>query len=201
MNSEIKSSRKLTSHYLLLTMLFFLMLFTLSGIISFIYKEEIKANASSIAELIGPLGLAVAAFIADFFISFTPPDVMLFIVANSPLKFNSFACISLIALASVLAGNLAWFLAYQMHTLNLVPSFVKEFAKKQEALIARYGVLIIILGALTPLPYSATNWASGLLKIKWSYFFLGSLFRIPRIFLSYYILVKSEQLAQWFKFF
>lgn len=177
------------------------MLFTLSGIISFIYKEEIKANASSIAELIGPLGLAVAAFIADFFISFTPPDVMLFIVANSPLKFNSFACISLIALASVLAGNLAWFLAYQMHTLNLVPSFVKEFAKKQEALIARYGVLIIILGALTPLPYSATNWASGLLKIKWSYFFLGSLFRIPRIFLSYYILVKSEQLAQWFKFF
>ena len=58
---------------------------------------------------------------------------------------------------------------------------VAGHAGQADALVRRYGVMALAIGATLPLPYSLTAWAAGALKMRPLTFGIVSMLRIPRV--------------------
>lgn len=183
MNMSEYNYKKLALNTLVTTV----MLVSLAGLASFFYRAEIQANSELIVNFLGPAGIILIALLSDMFVSFTPPDLFMFAIVNSSLKEHSNEMMIALAVASCLAGNLGWLLGRTVATKSWAPKFILTYAHKHHKEIEKYGAIAVVVGALTPVPYSATNWAAGLMGLSFKKYFLASLTRIPRIIITFYL--------------
>lgn len=137
-------------------------------------------------------------FIADAIVSPIPPDAMLFVIATSDLRENWIFYASLLGVSSVLGGNAGYWVGYLMREKSWLPQKFVILANKKKLMIEKFGHWVVVLGALTPLPFSISCWAAGMVRLKWSHFFWATLFRIPRIMGAYYMLHNSKNLTDFF---
>jgi membrane protein YqaA with SNARE-associated domain len=94
-------------------------------------------------------------------------------------------------MVSVSAGMLGWGIGRWLGHFRLVQYLFGQLNDEQRAFIRKYGFWAIVLGAATPLPYSATCWTAGILGVRWTTVLAASiLFRIPRVII-YYLLIAS----------
>lgn len=159
------------------------------AVIGVLFQEELRLAANWVAENLGVPGLAALIFIGDALVSPIPPDIVLLVVAGSEdvLRPNWFPIISFFTLISVIGGNIGWVLGKYLGRRKWVNVIIGRYREKGERLMKRYGIWAVALGAATPLPFSVTAWIAGILNLRWFIFFLGSLFRIPRI-MGYYLI-------------
>jgi membrane protein YqaA with SNARE-associated domain len=181
----------LLQKYTLLTFLFLGILFIGVAILGIFFKESLALNSELVITKIGFSGLFFLTFLSDFFISFTPPDTFLMIIANSSLSESGLYYAIGLSIASTLAGSAGWLLGFKIISQTWAPEFLKRFALKQAPLVAKFGWLVVCLGAISPLPYSATNWAAGMSGVSYKVCFWASLLRIPRIIGAYLIIIKA----------
>lgn len=132
------------------------------------------------------LFLLVAA--NDFLVTPISPDIAIFLISQkSP---HSYMLVAVLGAASVLGGVLAWVCGRSLEN-KLRSARLDKFISQNHALINKYGVWIVALGALTPVPYSLTCWAAGALKMDFPKFFLMVLLRIPRFLVYFYFFSVS----------
>lgn len=132
---------------------------------------------------ISALGLFSLVALNDFIVTPVSPDILIFLISQkSP---GSYMLVAALGTASVLGGASAWlcgrFLENKFKAVRL-----EKFIAENHVLINKYGVWIVALGALTPVPYSLTCWAAGALKMDFPKFFLMILLRIPRFMLYFH---------------
>lgn len=125
--------------------------------------------------------------LSESFLGLVPPD--LFIIwsktANEP-----WLLISILSILSYTGGQVSFQLG---RWINHIPSFHRWIHKKYEQSIIqfkKFGALVIILGALTPLPFSPISIISGSLEYPRKMYSLLALSRILRFFLYAYFLFK-----------
>ena len=167
-------------------------LFTVAGALSLLFEAELNHLTQQIVERLGFAGLATLLVITDSITSPIPPDAILFVVAKSELSQSWPLYVGILAICSVIAGNIGWTLGWTLQRYQMVPKFVLKFATQQKDLVLKYGRWVVVLGALTPLPFSLTCWSAGMLRMPWKSFFGASLFRIPRVFAAYFLLHHSN---------
>jgi len=61
-------------------------------------------------------------------------------------------------------------------------------------LIERYGAWALVIGSLTPVPYSFLCYLSGLNHVRYRLFAVVCLLRIPKIVVYYYLIVAGWNL-------
>jgi membrane protein YqaA with SNARE-associated domain len=152
------------------------------GVIGIVYEDDLMALTRWVHRTIGVPGLLTILFVSDSFITPVPPDFILIVIAKSDLRHHWFPLVFTIGVLSVIAGNLARALGSRLGDTPWVQRTVARFLEQDRRLVARYGKIGVVLGAVTPIPFSVTCWMAGILKMKGSEIFLPTLLRFPRFF-------------------
>lgn len=164
-----------------------------------VYLESELLGATRWAHAtLGVPGLLAIIAAADALTAPIPPDLVLVVVANSPLAERWPTIIGVIGVVSVVAGSGGWLLGRWLGETRVPNILFGRFRRRNQALVTRYGAWAIGLAALTPIPFSVTCWFAGMFNMRYRPFAAVSLLRIPR-FYSYYILIAhSEDLIRVF---
>lgn len=94
----------------------------------------------------------------------------------------------IIAIISYLGGMLAYYIGTKLHQLPIIHRWVDVKFAEQFKQIRKFGGILVILGTLTPLPYSPICIVSGVVGFPFKKFLLLTLTRFIRV-LIYAILI------------
>lgn len=147
--------------------------------------------AIQLAQTFGFLGMAGLLFVSDTLISPLPPDVILVIIAKSSFRSDWFFYVTFLGIVSSFAGQVGWWLGGHIGRLQIVQKVFGKRISKSRVLVEKYGPWAVVLGAATPVPFSVTCWAAGMLDLKYSRFVWASFVRLPR-FWMYYLVIHSS---------
>jgi membrane protein YqaA with SNARE-associated domain len=95
-----------------------------------------------------------------------------------------------ICAASMLAGYVGYRLAGRLARVRLLARRIEASRAKVDRLIERYGYWAIVLGGITPIPFSVLCYLSGIYRIPLKYLGVLILTRIPRL-LVFYVLIRA----------
>jgi membrane protein YqaA with SNARE-associated domain len=98
--------------------------------------------------------------------------------------------IPLIGFASFLGGVSGYLLGWLCSKIPLVRRLTAKAQAKWGPYLDKYGIVIIILSTLTPVPFSTVSWAAGVIKYPKRKAFPAFLFRFVRMGL-YFFLFKA----------
>jgi membrane protein YqaA with SNARE-associated domain len=96
-----------------------------------------------------------------------------------------------IGVISYLGGMLAYYIGTRLHRLPIIHKWVDEKFAEQFKQIRKFGGILIILGTLTPLPYSPICIVSGVVNFPFHNFLVLTLTRFVRVFLYAGIIFKA----------
>lgn len=173
--------------------LFVLVLFIF--ILALSFEPQIREFANWLIEHFGFLGLSLSVFVADMIISPIPPDAALFFIGQSSMHSQWILWVPLLGLISTGAGLCGWLIGQRLQHLRFFKKLITPFSRQYSKTIKRYGFWMVVLGALTPLPFSLTCWLAGIFKLPLQTFTLAALFRIPRFILYYWAIFYSSEIG------
>jgi membrane protein YqaA with SNARE-associated domain len=151
-----------------------------------LFQAELLGATAWVFDTIGFVGLAGLILLADGFASVIPPDLVLIAIAKSTLsETHRWMFVGILSLVSIAAGNLGYFIAAKLRHSSAPDRLFGRARVKSEKLVRRFGRWAIAVGALTPVPFSITCWAGGLLGMPWRVLAPMTLLRIPRFFVYY----------------
>jgi membrane protein YqaA with SNARE-associated domain len=155
-------------------------------ILRYLLGDQIEAAGGFLIDRFGILGMFTATLLMDTFMSPVSPDVILFISIAGGV--NVFEAIGIVSLASIIGGNAGYLIGRFLGNREFVYKRIKPFERKGKYLMRKYGIWAVIVGAMTPIPFSMVCWTAGVLKMRYLRFFPGTLWRIPRFLLWYIVL-------------
>ena len=193
MNKKFRAGlKKVTNRQIWITLgLLGLLVFSLIVLNSYLH-EPLEKFTYGLASIFGFWGLCLLLLVSDSLISPLPPDLILLVIAKSSLREHWPTYVLILSIASVIGGHVGYWCGRLIFKTKWMPHWIKEKIKGQKRSISEYGGWAVVLGALTPLPYSITCWAAGLFHLKYRTFFWASLTRFFRIFIYYLIIHYSS---------
>lgn len=138
---------------------------------------DIDSAAKWATEFFSPQGLIGLFFLSEISIGFITPELLI-VWADETLKPRWM--LTILASLSYLAGIIGYFLGQFWRTRAFVRNFLLERYKETFAQLNRFGGLLIILAALTPLPYPIVSQLSGMNDYPFQKFALLTLVRFLR---------------------
>ena len=121
----------------------------------------------------GYLGLFLCAAVLDMLVQPVFPDI--FLVSYILGGADFFASVVVCAAGSATGGSLGYLFGYLFGTKGFKKWFGKRHLSKGKKLFEKYGVLAVVVAALSPFPYSAISWMAGIYDMKYSTFLITSL--------------------------
>lgn len=149
------------------------------GIFGQIFNEQLTWLGQGFVERFGGPGVAACFFIPD---AVPVPGTHEFCSGFAVLGGMSFWSVMAWATGGSLSGGtVGYFIGRKLGHTAWFERFMHGRGRKAWALVKRYGVWALALGAVSPIPYSVCCWSSGALEMRFWVFFSVSLLRIPRI--------------------
>ena len=141
------------------------------------YIFDIDSAAKWATEFFSPQGLIGLFFLSEISIGFITPELLI-VWADETLKPRWM--LAILASLSYLAGIIGYFLGQFWRTRAFVRNFLLDRYKDTFAQLNRFGGLLIVLAALTPLPYPIVSQLSGMNNYPFQKFALLTLVRFLR---------------------
>lgn len=159
------------------------------GVLGYAFEGELAAIANWVVDRIGFAGLALILMVTDTLVTPFPPDILLVVVAKSPLAEDWPVYVGILGMVSVTAGMTGFGIGRWLGHFEWSKKLFGQFKEDHEAFIRRYGFWAVAIGSVTPLPYSVTCWSAGVLGVPGTHVLAAAvMFRIPRIFSVYWLL-------------
>lgn len=130
-----------------------------------------------VTDVLSPSGVIGVYFLNEVFLGFITPEIP---IVWAKATANPYATLSLLAVLSYVAGVLAYFLGKYLSTRKIVRERILERHANTMDQLRQFGGLLIILAALTPLPYPIVCQLCGLNKYPLKHFLLITLVRFLR---------------------
>ncbi len=191
-NPELK---KIFQKQLLRGLLFLLLLVGLIFIVALIFKPQIDQLANWMIDHFGFMGLSASVFIADLIISPIPPDAALYLIGQSTMHEQWVLWVPLLGLVSAGAGLCGWMIGKRLQHVRFFRRITVTYRREHKGQIKRFGFWMVVIGALTPLPFSLTCWLAGIFKLPLQTFVLAALVRVPRFVLYYWAIFYSSEIG------
>ncbi len=153
------------------------------------FDRELELVTDYVFDELGIFGVTAALFITDSFISPLPPDSLLILIANSDYHQNWPPLITGLGLVSCLAGYVGFGCGRLFSKTRFFDSMLRATRERSQERIAKYGSWAVVLGALTPIPFSITCWTAGLMHLPFRMVWWPCLLRVPRYVLYYAAIV------------
>ncbi len=133
-------------------------------------------------------------FVSEIVIGIIPPEVF-FIWALRFTPVSEFILvIAALALTSYLAGVVDYFFGRYLNNTIFYRYIRRRFLKKMEARLKQFGLYLIIIASLTPVPFSGVAMLVGSVKYPFSKYMLFSLFRFVRFGIYAWIIWETQVL-------
>ena len=158
-------------------------------------EPQIREFSEWLRTNFGIWGLGGIVFIADLIISPVPPDAVLFIISKSSLHESWLILVPLFGVVSSAAGVCGWLIGKRLQHISFIKRFIDQFTVEHGDAIKRFGFWMVVLGALTPLPFSLTCWLAGIFKLPFKTFIVACLCRVPRFVLYYWAIFYSGEIG------
>ena len=151
-----------------------------------IYFQELRSFSEILTSSYGLLGVFLVILFMDIAIHPIPPDILIFSSALGGADFIAFALIG--GLGSIIAGTFDYTVGKKIGTKGFEKLFGKNHLAKGKQIVDKYGVYGLVLGSLSPVPYSAVCWAAGIYRMKFTSFLTVNLCaRLPRFLIVGFI--------------
>lgn len=169
-----------------LSLLITIITFTILTIGFIYFGKEIKDFGVIAIEKFGMMGLFGMTIVMDTFIQPISPDVLVFsyTYADSPYWLTVFTG----AIASVIAGIIGYFIGHLLEEEGIDKYVGKKRYKKAHKLFVKYGFFAILIGSISPIPFSAICWSAGIFRMPFRFFVISVITtRIPRFLVIGYL--------------
>ena len=135
---------------------------------------------TSITTTYNPLTILSVFLASETFLGLVPPEIFIAWAdkTNAPILY-----LSILAFLSYLGGIFSFFIGKAIAKIPKVYDYFSIKMSKQVKMISKWGGLLIIAGALLPIPFSITSIAAGLIHYKFKNYLLFGMFRFVRFYL------------------
>lgn len=127
-----------------------------------------------------PALMYVLFYTSEQIFGLIPPEIFLIWGLRNGNVQEFILTVFLLTVISYFAGTVAYLIGKYLHDTKLYLFLFKRLWKGLDEKLNRYGPLLIIVAALTPLPYSGICMLVGSVRYPPGKFFLYTLFRIVR---------------------
>ncbi len=155
------------------------LVFVLVTAVGLVFREELIALGSGFVDLLGPLGVALGFFLQDAFAFPIPPDIYTGLALLGGVPF--WIIVAYGSVGALVGGVVGFYIGRRLSWTRWFRAITQGRGRQIHNLVERYGVLAVLIGAVSPLPYCLACWSAGALGMKLRPFVLISLTRIPRI--------------------
>jgi membrane protein YqaA with SNARE-associated domain len=143
------------------------------------YKDQLEEICHYFVEHFGGLGVAMGFLVPDMVpIPFTQ-DIFTGMAVIGGMGFLEAVCWA--TAGSLIGGSIGFFIGRSLGNTPRFQRFVKGRGSRAYSLVQERGSIAVIIGAVTPIPYSVVCWSCGALDFPYSRLMWISLLRAPRI--------------------
>lgn len=139
-----------------------------------------------------PLLIYMTFFVSELVVGIIPPEFFMLWALHNHSFTQYMAIVTLLATISYMAGVIAYMAGRYLSSYKIFRYLRRRFLKKLERLFYQYGMPLIIVSALTPLPFSGTSLLVGSSRYPLNKYLLYSLSRYLRFVLYAYIVWKTS---------
>ncbi len=134
-----------------------------------------------------PLVLFLIYSFSETFFGIIPPELFMIWARGYQNIIQYVEIVSLLAVISYIAGIIGYFAGRYFGDLPFYQKIKRYKLNRVIPLVQKYGFLLVIIAALTPVPFSATCMVVGSLRFPFRKFLFFSAFRFLRFVLYAYI--------------
>ncbi len=163
--------------------------------LAFIYfKDNISFTADSGLMKYGNSPIIIFAIysVSEIIVGIIPPELFMMWSLELAEHRNYIIDLALLAIISYAAGTIAYLFGRYFNGTVLYRYSRRKYLKKYEEKFNKYGGFLLIVAAVTPVPYSAICALVGSVKYPFKKFFLISLFRFARFGVYGYLVWKAS---------
>jgi membrane protein YqaA with SNARE-associated domain len=159
-------------------------------------QSELEVYEAQINKVGDNLPLLLSIFtVSEVVFGIIPPEIFMLIWQTKGVVSEYVFNLSILTIISYGAGVVGYFLGYYFSKAAVFSGFYQKYLKPLERPLKKYGGLLVVVGAVTPVPYSATCMLAGSVNYSLKTFLLLCITRIIR-FAFYGWLVWS--FPNWF---
>ncbi len=189
---EEKYDREFWKRLAIKTVIFSVVMVIFFVLIKVLFADQLAALGGRLYDSLGYWGVVLYVFFVDMLILPASMDIVFAFLENiTPWKMAF-----ILGGASIAGGCTGYWLARSFNRFSFVERFSRSFREQGEQMLHRYGGWAVCIAGITPLPFSSIMWVAGVLKVPFYEVFLGSLIRIPRVLLYYYLIQGSLSIFQ-----
>jgi membrane protein DedA with SNARE-associated domain len=131
---------------------------------------------------------------SEVIVGIIPPEIFMIWALRNGSAAEYAYLILLLSVLSYSAGLIGYFFGRYLHTTLLYRFIRIKFLRKMERMLNIYGLYIIIVAALTPLPFSGVSMLVGSVKYPLKKYILYSLLRFARFSVYSWFIWKANTL-------
>ncbi|VAW25787.1 hypothetical protein MNBD_BACTEROID06-183 [hydrothermal vent metagenome] len=163
--------------------------------LAFIYfKDNISFTADNGLMKYGNSPVIVFAIysVSEIIVGIIPPELFMMWSLELAEYRNYIVDLALLAVISYAAGTIAYLFGRYFNGTVLYRYLRRKYLKKYEEKFNKYGGFLLVVAAVTPVPYSAICALIGSVKYPFKKFFLISLFRFARFAVYGYLVWRAS---------
>lgn len=163
----------------------------------FLIREFVERNPQTWIDQFysKPLIIYAIYFGSEFFFGIIPPELFMLWAINKGSSLHYFFNLLFFAGVSYALGYITFLIGQLFYKKDTFRKIKKKFLKNSWPQFRKYGLFLIIVAALTPLPWAAVCFIVGSAGYPSSRFLKYALFRILRFAVYGYIIFQTHQIS------
>jgi len=141
-----------------------------------------------------PLQIYAIYFVSEFLMGIFPPEFFMIWALNKSSTLHYIFNVAFFAVVSVIAGYSMFLLGKYLQRRLYFRFLQRKFFRQFMPQVRKYGLFILVVAALTPMPYSATSLVVGSSGYSNRLYLLASTTRILRFVVYGYIIYQTHNL-------
>ena len=141
------------------------------------YVYNINDGLQTITETFSRLGILVTFFISETLLGLVPPEIF---IAWTKKTADPILNLSILATLSYIGGLISYFIGKTALKVKSVKEYLEVKMAKNLKNTRKWGGILILVGALLPLPFSIACIAAGMIKYPFRNVVFFGLFRFGR---------------------
>ena len=141
------------------------------------YVYNINDGLQTITETFSRLGILVTFFISETLLGLVPPEIF---IAWTKKTADPILNLSILATLSYIGGLISYFIGKTALKVKSVKEYLEVKMAKNLKNTRKWGGILILVGALLPLPFSIACIAAGMIKYPFRNVVFFGLFRFAR---------------------
>ena len=144
-------------------------------------SEDIKVYQQEINDIGDRMPLLLGIFtVSEIVFGIIPPELFMLIWQSKGILSEYVINLSYLTMISYGAGVIGYYIGHFFSKTNIYQRINERYLKQYDRQLKRFGIYIVLVGAVTPVPFSATCMLAGSVNIPIRDFLLICISRILR---------------------